>query len=137
VVSEERPILPEGDITLSGLAAVVGAFLPENAIVVDKSMTSVRGMMAATKGAPPDQWLGNTLGSIGIAMPLAADTAVACPERRVLCLTTDGSGMYTLQALWTMAREGLAVTAVLRRASLHWQSLLRHCRGVLRVRDQA
>jgi acetolactate synthase-1/2/3 large subunit len=107
-----RPQLPDGEITLPGLAAVVGALLPENAIVVDESMTSGRGMMAATKGAPPHDWLGNTGGSIGIAMPLAVGAAVACPDRRVLCLTADGSGMYTLQALWTMAREGLDVTTV-------------------------
>jgi acetolactate synthase-1/2/3 large subunit len=56
--------------------------------------------------------LGNTGGSIGIAMPLAVGAAVACPDRRVLCLTADGSGMYTPQALWTMAREGLNVTTV-------------------------
>jgi len=75
-------------------------------------MTSGRGMMAATKGSPPHDWLGNTGGSIGIAMPLAVGAAVACPSRKVLCLTADGSGMYTLQALWTMAREGLDVTTV-------------------------
>ncbi|MGO9085476.1 MAG: acetolactate synthase large subunit [Terriglobales bacterium] len=108
----ERPSRPEGAITLPGLAAVVGALLPENAMVVDESMTSGRGMMAATKGAPPHDWLGNTGGSIGIALPLAVGAAVACPDRRVLCLTADGSGMYTLQALWTMAREGLNVTTV-------------------------
>jgi len=107
-----RPALPEGDITLPGLAAVIGALLPENTIVVDESMTSGRGMMAATKGSPPHDWLGNTGGSIGIALPLAVGAAVACPEREVLCLTADGSGMYTLQALWTMAREGLKVTTV-------------------------
>lgn len=108
----ERPQIPEGSITLAGLASVVGALLPESAIVVDESMTSGRGMMAATKGAPPHDWLGNTGGSIGIALPLAVGAAVACPERKVLCLTADGSGMYTLQALWTMAREGLNVTTV-------------------------
>ena len=69
-------------------------------------------MMAATKGAPPHDWLGNTGGSIGVALPLAVGAAVASPGRRVLCLTADGSGMYTLQALWTMAREGLRVTTV-------------------------
>jgi acetolactate synthase-1/2/3 large subunit len=108
----ERPAVPSGEITLPGLAAAVGGLLPENTIVVDESMTSGRGMMAATRGAPPHDWLGNTGGSIGIAMPLAVGAAVACPERRVLCLTADGSGMYTLQALWTMAREGLKVTTV-------------------------
>jgi acetolactate synthase-1/2/3 large subunit len=108
----ERPALPKGEITLSGLAAVVGALLPESAIVVDESMTSGRGMMAATKNAPPHDWLANTGGSIGIALPLAVGAAVACPNRKVLCLSADGSGMYTLQALWTMAREGLKVTTV-------------------------
>jgi acetolactate synthase-1/2/3 large subunit len=108
----KRPPLPEGDISLHGLASVVGALLPQDAIVVDESMTSGRGMMAATKCAPPHDWLGNTGGSIGIALPLAVGAAVACPRRKVLCLTADGSGMYTMQALWTMAREGLDVTTV-------------------------
>jgi acetolactate synthase-1/2/3 large subunit len=108
----ERLALPEGGITLSGLAAVVGALLPENTIVVDESMTSGRGMMAATTESRAHDWLGNTGGSIGIAMPMAVGAAVACPDRPVLCLTADGSGMYTLQALWTMAREGLNVTTV-------------------------
>jgi acetolactate synthase-1/2/3 large subunit len=107
-----RPPMPSGEITLPGLAAVIGALLPENAIVVDESMTSGRGLMAATKGVPPHDWLGNTGGSIGIALPLAVGAAVACPNRKVLCLSADGSGMYTLQALWTMAREGLHVTTV-------------------------
>ena len=108
----ERPPMPSGEITLPGIAAAVGALLPENLIVVDESMTSGRGLMAATKGAPPHDWLGNTGGSIGIALPLAVGASVACPDRKVLCLTADGSGMYTLQALWTMAREGLNVTTV-------------------------
>jgi len=112
VEKAERPPMPNGEITLSGLAAVFGAILPENSIVVDESMTSGRGLMATTKGAAPHEWLGNTGGSIGIAMPLAVGAAVACPDRRVLCLTADGSAMYTLQALWTMAREGLNITTV-------------------------
>ncbi len=108
----ERPTVPSGEITLRGLALAVGALLPENCIVVDESMTSGRGLMVATRSAPLHDWLGNTGGSIGIALPLAVGAAVACPDRRVLCLTADGSGMYTLQALWTMAREGLKVTTV-------------------------
>jgi acetolactate synthase I/II/III large subunit len=113
VQKAERPTIPDGAITLPGLAAIVGALLPENAIVVDESMTSGRGMMAATQGAPRHDWLGNTGGSIGIGLPLAVGAAVASPNRKVLCLTADGSSMYTLQALWTMAREGLDVTTVL------------------------
>jgi acetolactate synthase-1/2/3 large subunit len=108
----ERPPMSSGEITLPGLAAAIGALMPENVIVVDESMTSGRGLMATTHGAPPHDWLTNTGGSIGIAMPLAVGAAVACPDRRVLCLSADGSGMYTPQALWTMAREGLNVTTV-------------------------
>jgi acetolactate synthase-1/2/3 large subunit len=105
--------VPTGEISLPGLAAAVAAFLPENGMVVDESMTSGRGMMAATRSGPPHDWLANTGGSIGIALPLAVGAAVACPERRVLCLSADGSGMYTAQALWTMAREGLNITTVI------------------------
>jgi acetolactate synthase I/II/III large subunit len=108
----ERPPQQSGEITLQGLAAAVGALLPENTIVVDEAMTSGRGMMAATAGSPAHDWLGNTGGSIGIALPLAVGAAVACPDRPVLCLTADGSGMYTVQGLWTMVRDGLRVTTV-------------------------
>jgi acetolactate synthase I/II/III large subunit len=113
VQKAERPLIPSGDITLAGLAAVVAGLLPENIIVVDESMTSGHGMMSATKGCAPHDWLVNTGGSIGIAMPLAVGAAVACPARPVLCLSADGSGMYTAQALWTMAREGLKITTVI------------------------
>lgn len=109
----ERPKAPTGEISLPALATAVAAVLPEGAIVVDESMTSGRGMMAATTDGPPHDWLANTGGSIGIALPLAVGAAVACPDRRVLCLSADGSGMYTAQALWTMARESLKVTTVI------------------------
>jgi len=108
-----RPPQPTGEISLPGLAAAIAAVLPENAIIVDEAMTSGRGIMAATAGVPRHDWLGNTGGSIGIALPLAVGAAVASPNRRVLCLTADGSTMYTPQGLWTMAREGLNVTMVL------------------------
>jgi acetolactate synthase-1/2/3 large subunit len=109
----ERPSTPSGEITAQGLAMTIAALLPENAIVIDESMTSGRGLMAATRNCPPHDWLTNTGGSIGIAMPLAVGAAVACPDRRVLCLSADGSGMYTAQALWTMARESLKITTVI------------------------
>ena len=108
-----RPSMPTGPVTLDGLAAAVGALLPEQAIVADESLTSGRSMMEACRGAPPHDWLVNTGGSIGIGMPLAVGAAVAHPGRPVLCLEADGSGMYTLQALWTAAREGLAITTVI------------------------
>ena len=68
--------------------------------------------MGATKGFPEHNWPGNTGGSIGIACPLAVGATVAFPDRRVLCLTADGSAMYILQALWTMERESLNITTV-------------------------
>jgi acetolactate synthase I/II/III large subunit len=109
----QRPAVPAGPLSLNGIATTIAALLPENAIVVDESMTAGRGILAAARGAAPHDLLANTGGSIGIAMPMAVGAAVACPERRVLCLSADGSGMYTLQALWTMAREGLNVTTVI------------------------
>jgi acetolactate synthase I/II/III large subunit len=111
-VKSERPLAPSGPITHHGLATAVAALLPENAIVCDESMTSGRGMMAATRGVGRHDWLCNTGGSIGTAIPHAVGAAVACPERAVLCLSADGSGMYTLQGLWTIAREKLNVTTV-------------------------
>jgi acetolactate synthase-1/2/3 large subunit len=108
-----QPPLPSGAITQEGVASVIAALLPENAIVVDESMTTGRGIMSAARGAPPHDWLANTGGSIGIALPLAVGAAVACKDRPVLCLSADGSGMYTPQALWTMARENLRIVTVI------------------------
>ena len=107
-----RPPLPVGEITTPKIAEAVAALLPENAIVVDESMTSGRALMPATQGARSHDWLGNTGGSIGIALPLALGAAIAAPDRRVLCLTADGSALYTAQALWSMARESANITVV-------------------------
>jgi acetolactate synthase-1/2/3 large subunit len=104
---------PKGEITLDGIARAVAAVIPEAGIIVDESITSGRGMMGATRGAPAHDYLVNTGGSIGIGVPLAVGAAIAAPDRPVLCLEGDGSFMYTLQALWTAARENLAVTTVI------------------------
>jgi acetolactate synthase-1/2/3 large subunit len=107
------PALPTGAITLPGLGAAIAALLPEKAIVVDESITSGRGLLPATRCSPPHDWLTNPGGAIGAGLPLAIGAAVACPDRKVLCLESDGSGMYTLQGLWTIAREHLDVVTVL------------------------
>jgi acetolactate synthase-1/2/3 large subunit len=107
-----RPALPTGALTPDTLAAALGALLPEGAIVADESVTTGRGFFKATAGAPPHDWMNNMGGSIGLGLPLATGAAVACPDRKVICLEGDGSGMYTVQALWTQAREGLDVTTV-------------------------
>ena len=107
-----RPALPSGPLTPETLALALGALLPEGAIVSDESVTTGRSFFKHTAGAPPHDWLNNMGGSIGLGMPLATGAAVACPDRKVVCLEGDGSGMYTVQALWTQAREGLDVTTV-------------------------
>src|SRR3546814_1704828 len=81
-------------------------------LVCDESVTTGRGFYPLTAGAPPHDWLQNMGGSIGLGLPLATGCAVACPDRKVVCLEGDGSGMYTVQALWTMAREKLDVTVL-------------------------
>ncbi len=107
-----RPDRPSGTLTTESLAAAIGVTLPEGAIVADEGNTSGLFVPAATAGAPRHNWLTLTGGAIGIGLPLATGAAVAAPERPVLCLQADGSAMYTLQALWTQAREGLNVTTV-------------------------
>ena len=107
-----RPDLPSGPITPESIAAVLGALLPEGAIVVDESVTTGREFFPQTAGAPPHDWLNNKGGSIGYGMPVATGAALACPDRKVIALEGDGSAMYTLQSLWTMAREGLDVTVL-------------------------
>jgi acetolactate synthase-1/2/3 large subunit len=87
--------------------------LPEHAIVCDESNTAGLFCYDAAAGAAPHDWLTLTGGSIGQGLPLATGAAVACPDRRVLALEADGSALYTIQALWTQAREGLNVTNVI------------------------
>jgi acetolactate synthase-1/2/3 large subunit len=108
-----KPDMPVGALNPEKIAAVLGNIIPEHAVVVDESVTTGRGFYPLTAGAPPHDWLQNMGGSIGYGMPVAVGAAVACPDRKVLALIGDGSGMYTVQALWTMAREGLDVTAVI------------------------
>jgi acetolactate synthase-1/2/3 large subunit len=87
--------------------------LPEGAIVVDEALTAAAAFMSRTRGAASHDYLQVTGGAIGIGLPLATGAAVACPDRKVICLQADGSAMYTVQALWTQAREGLDVTTVI------------------------
>jgi acetolactate synthase-1/2/3 large subunit len=108
----EAPRAPQTGSLLDAVPAAVSSLLPENAIIVDESITSGRGLMEATQGAAPHDWLVNTGGSIGIAVPLAVGAAMADPGRPVLCFEGDGSLMYTVQGLWTAARENLPITTI-------------------------
>ncbi len=111
--SPERFERPTGPIDAFTAAAAVAATLPENAIVSDEAATSGIFMLGATKDAPSHDWLSLTGGAIGQGMPVATGAAIACPDRPVLNLQADGSAMYTIQALWTQAREGLDVTTLI------------------------
>jgi acetolactate synthase-1/2/3 large subunit len=108
-----RPERPTGALTAEAVSHAIGALLPEGAIVSDEANTSGIFIPGVTAGAPVHDWLCLTGGAIGQGMPVATGAAVACPDRRVLSLEADGSAMYTLQALWTQAREGLDVTTVI------------------------
>ena len=105
--------LPGGDVSFDAAATTVAAMLPENAVVVEEALTGAAAFMKRTKGAAPHDYLQITGGAIGIGPPLATGAAIACPDRKVVCLQADGSAMYTVQALWTQAREGLDVTTVI------------------------
>jgi acetolactate synthase I/II/III large subunit len=108
-----RPALGRGTLTPEAVAATVGALMPENAIIADESVSFGRGFFANTKAAPPHDWLNVTGGAIGGGMPMATGAAIGAPGRRVINLQADGSAMYTVQSLWTQAREKLDVTTVL------------------------
>ena len=112
-VSERNtPELPSGAVTPDGIASVLAALLPENAIVVDESVSTGRNFGPFMAGAAPHDWLSIMGGSIGWGLPVATGAAVASPDRKVVALEGDGSGMYTVQSLWTMAREDLDVTVI-------------------------
>jgi acetolactate synthase-1/2/3 large subunit len=109
----DRPPVGRGVLTPDSVAATLGALMPENAVIADESVSFGRGFFANTKAAPPHDWLNVTGGAIGGGMPMATGAALGAPERRVINLQADGSAMYTVQALWTQAREKLDVTTVL------------------------
>jgi acetolactate synthase I/II/III large subunit len=112
-VKYDPPKPATGRIEAATIAQSLGSLIPENAIVVDEGVSTGRGFFPATRHAHPHTWLQNMGGSIGIGMPLATGAAVACPDRPVINLEADGSAMYTVQALWTQARENLNITTVI------------------------
>ena len=108
-----RPEPVRGDVTGEAFGRTLAALLPEGAVVVDESISFARGVFAECHAAAPHDWLQLTGGAIGVGLPLATGAAIAAPGRRVVTLQADGSAMYTLQALWTQARERLDVTTVI------------------------
>ena len=109
-VSDYQPgELPSGALEPLGIGRLLAALIPEGAVVVDESVSTGRGFDLPTTHARPHDWLNVMGGAIGFGMPAAVGAAVGAPGRPVILLEGDGSGMYTLQALWTMARENLNV----------------------------
>jgi acetolactate synthase-1/2/3 large subunit len=108
-----RPEVVRGAPSPEGLARTVAALMPEGAIIVDESVSYGRGFFPATHAAPAHDWLQITGGAIGCGLPLATGSAIGGGGRRVINLQADGSAMYTVQALWTQAREKLPVTTIL------------------------
>ncbi|MEE9278974.1 MAG: acetolactate synthase large subunit [Myxococcota bacterium] len=112
LASAERPAIPTGELGVGSLGLALSALLPEGAIVVDEAATSGAAYHATSAGCPPHTVLGLTGGAIGQGLPCATGAAVACPDRPVIAFEADGSGMYTVQSLWTQAREDLNVTTL-------------------------
>ncbi|MBS7700675.1 MULTISPECIES: acetolactate synthase large subunit [unclassified Chelatococcus] len=106
------PLPPDDRLTLAAVNRAVASLLPESAIVCDEVISSV-GFYEQSFSSAPHDYLQLTGGAIGIGIPLATGAAIACPGRKVIALQADGSGMYTLQGLWTQAREGLDVVTII------------------------
>ena len=104
---------PAGALTPISIAHALAHALPENCILVDESLTTGRETMGYTVGARPHDLINNMGGSIGYSTPVATGAALACPDRRTVCMVGDGSAMYTIQSLWTQAREQLPVTTII------------------------
>ena len=124
-----RPKRVRGAITPEGFAQQLGALMPEGAVVADESVSFGRALFPATQEAAPHDWLQITGGAIGCGIPLATGAAVGAPGRRVVNLQADGSAMYSLQGLWTQARERLDVTTVIL-SNRKYAILLGEYRGV-------
>ncbi|MAU98728.1 MAG: acetolactate synthase large subunit [Fulvimarina sp.] len=113
-LAERRsPAMPSGRLTADAIAAVLAHHMPAEAIVCDESVSSGFGSFLMTSGAEPHDFLQLTGGAFGLGLPMSTGASVACPDRKVIGLQADGSGMYTVQALWTQAREKLDIVTVI------------------------
>ncbi len=106
------PTPPSGALTPETFAAAVAARLPDGAVVVDEGATTTLGYLGQAAAAPRHTVLGHVGGAIGQGIPVAVGAGIAAPDRPVVALQADGSGLYTVQALWTQARENLDITTV-------------------------
>ncbi len=107
-----QPDVPTGDLTAQSVGQSLARHMPENAVVSDDGVSNGLMSYLPTQNGQPHDWMMLTGGAIGQGMPLALGAALAAPDRKVICLSGDGAGMYTNQALWSMAREGADVTTI-------------------------
>src|ERR1035437_5055934 len=108
----KRPGRPRGKFTADKVCKAIGQLMPEDTIIVDEAQTSGIMLPMYTAGAPRHDVLTLTGGAIGLGLPCAVGAAIACPQRKVIALEGDGSVMYTVPALWTMAREQIDVVSI-------------------------
>jgi len=109
----KRPEIPGGELTAEKACLALAALQPENAIIVDEAVTTGLPYLLFPAALPAHTVMTGSGGSIGQGIPCATGAAIACPDRPVIDLQADGSGLYTVQALWTQAREGLNVTTLI------------------------
>ena len=108
-----RPGIPQGELTAEKACLTLAAIQPEDAVIVDEGLTTSLTYYPITAGLPPHTFLTIVGGSIGYGMPCSVGVAIACPDRPVINIQADGSAMYTVQALWTEAREALNITTLI------------------------
>jgi len=108
----QQLIRPTGPLNHTTVAQAIAHAIPENAVLIDESVTTGRGFFPPTAAAAPHDWLQNMGGSIGFSTPLSIGAAIACQDRKVICMVGDGCAMYTIQSLWTQAREGLDIVTI-------------------------
>ena len=105
--------LPSGPLVRDKICALLAALQPEGAVVVDEGITTSQSYHYFATLAKPFTLLTLTGGAIGQGGPCATGAAVACPDRKVICFQADGSALYTVQALWTQAKENLDVVTLI------------------------
>ncbi|MBF6569539.1 MAG: acetolactate synthase large subunit [Candidatus Binataceae bacterium] len=113
ILDAERPAKPSGPLSAANIGAALGALIPDHGILMDEGATTGFSAYATSIGARPHTYLSLTGGAIGQGLPCATGAAVASPDRKVIAFQADGGGMYTLQALWTNARESLDVITII------------------------
>jgi acetolactate synthase-1/2/3 large subunit len=113
LTNPKRPEIPSGELTAEKACLTLAAMQPENAIIVDEAVTAGLSYFLLPTALPAHAVMTVSGGSIGQGIPCATGAAIACPDRAVIDLQADGSALYTVQGLWTQAREALNVTTLI------------------------